>query len=69
MPSTGLTVFGAGTICTVLALTQLGIRQSDWWRVGIRSTNLHIVVENVSNPRSHNPFQWSDPLKGDSAYY
>ena len=33
--------------CTVLALTQLGIRQSDWWRVGIRSTNLHTVVENI----------------------
>ena len=32
-------------ISTVLALTQLGIRQSDWWRTGIRSTNLHIVVE------------------------
>ena len=31
-------------LSTVLALTQLGIRQSDWW-VGIRSTNLHIVVE------------------------
>ena len=30
---------------TVLELTQLGIRQSDWWRAGIRSTNLHIVVE------------------------
>ena len=29
----------------VLALTQLGIRQSDWRRAGIRSTNLHIVVE------------------------
>ena len=32
-------------LSTVLALTQLGIRQSDWRRVGIRSTNLHIVVE------------------------
>ena len=32
-------------LSTVLALTQLGIRQSDWWRDGIRSTNLHIVVE------------------------
>ena len=32
---------------TVLALTQLGIRQSDWRRAGIRSTNLHIVVEYV----------------------
>ena len=32
-------------LSTVLALTQLGIRQSDWWRAGIRSTNLHIVVE------------------------
>ena len=31
--------------CSVLALTQLGIRQSDWWRAGIRSTNLLIVVE------------------------
>ena len=37
-----LTVVGAGT---VLALTQLGIRQSDRWRAGIKSTNLHIVVE------------------------
>ena len=32
-------------LSTVLALTQLGIRQSDWWRAGIRSTNLHIVGE------------------------
>ena len=32
-------------LSTVLALTQLGIRQSDWRRAGIRSTNLHIVVE------------------------
>ena len=32
-------------LCTVLALTQLGIRQSDWWRAWIRSTNLHIMVE------------------------
>ena len=32
-------------LSTVLALTQYGIRQSDWWRAGIRSTNLHIVVE------------------------
>ena len=32
-------------VSTVLALTQLGIQQSDWRRVGIRSTNLHIVVE------------------------
>ena len=32
-------------LCTVFALTQLGIRQSDWWRVGIRSTYLYIVVE------------------------
>ena len=35
----------------VLALTQLGIRQSDWRRVGIRSTNLHIVVEYRNWPR------------------
>ena len=35
-------------LCTVLALTQSGIRQSDWWRAGIRSTNLHIVVEYLS---------------------
>ena len=41
-----LLVVGAG-LCTVLALTQLGIRQTDWWRAGIRSTNLHIVVEFV----------------------
>ena len=34
-------------LSTVLALTQLGIRQSDWRRAGIRSTNLHIVVESV----------------------
>ena len=32
-------------LSTVLALTQVGIRQSDWRRAGIRSTNLHIVVE------------------------
>ena len=32
-------------LSTFLALTQLGIRQSDWWRAGIRSTNLHTVVE------------------------
>ena len=32
-------------LSTVWALTQLGIRQSDWRRAGIRSTNLHIVVE------------------------
>ena len=32
-------------LCTVLALTQLGIWQSDWWRAGIRSTDLHIVLE------------------------
>ena len=32
-------------LSTVLALTQLGIRQSDWRRAGIRSTNFHIVVE------------------------
>ena len=37
-------------LCTVLALTQLGIRQSDWWRAGIWSTNLHIVVELVDWP-------------------
>ena len=36
-------------LSTVLALTQLGIRQSDWWRAGIRSTNLHIVVESSTN--------------------
>ena len=36
-------------LSTVLALTQLGIRQSDWWRAGIRSTSLHIVVEFVIN--------------------
>ena len=35
-------------LSTVLALTQLGIRQSDWRRAGIRSTNLHIVVEYAS---------------------
>ena len=34
-------------LCSVWALTWLGIRQSDWWRAGIRSTNLHIVVEFV----------------------
>ena len=36
-------------LSTVLALTQLGIRQSDWRRAGIRSTNLHIVVESFIN--------------------
>ena len=36
-------------LSTVLALTQLGIRQSDWRRAGIRSTNLHIVVELYTN--------------------
>ena len=36
-------------LSTVLALTQLGIRQSDWRRAGIRSTNLHIVVECMLN--------------------
>ena len=35
-------------LSTVLALTQLGIRQSGWWRAGIRSTNLHIVVEQAT---------------------
>ena len=30
---------------TVLTLTTLGIRQSDWRRGGIRSTYLHFVVE------------------------
>ena len=39
-----LTVVGAGTMHG-LALTQLGIRQSDWRRAGIRTANLHIVVE------------------------
>ena len=39
-------------LSTVLALTQLGIRQSDWWRAGIRSTNLHIVVESLVNHTS-----------------
>ena len=38
-------------LCTVLALTQLRIWQSDWQRVGIRSTNLHIVVECRNWPR------------------
>ena len=38
-------------LSTVLALTQLGIRQSDWRRAGIRSTNLHIVVEYRNWPR------------------
>ena len=39
-------------LSSVLALTQLGIRQSDWWRAGIRSTNLHIVVEYIGlNPK------------------
>ena len=46
-----LTVVGAGTKHGFgtdqhpIMLTPLGIRQSDWWRAGIRSTNLHIVVE------------------------
>ena len=31
--------------------TTAWIRQSDWWRVGIRSTNLHIVVEYRNWPR------------------
>ena len=39
-----LTVVSAGTM-HILALTQLEIQQSDWWRAGIRSINLHIVVE------------------------
>ena len=42
-------------LSTVLALTQLGIRQSDWRRAGIRSTNLHIVVELTTR----NKFQWN----------
>ena len=40
-------------LCTVLALTQLGIRQSDWWRAEIRSTNLHIVIEYITNTYLH----------------
>ena len=36
-------------LSTVLALTQLGIGQSDWRRAGIRSTNLHIVVESLTH--------------------
>ena len=40
-------------LSTVLALTQLGIRQSDWWRARIRSTNLHIVVECTINDKEH----------------
>ena len=40
-------------LCTVLALSQLGIRQSDWWKAGIRSTNLHIVVECSVNNGSY----------------
>ena len=36
-------------LCSVLALTQLGIRQSDWRRAGIMPTNLHIVVEYVTH--------------------
>ena len=35
-------------LCTVLPLTQLRIRQSDWWRAGIRSTNLHVAVESLA---------------------
>ena len=34
-------------LSTVLALTQLGIQQSDWWRAVIGSTNLHIVIESA----------------------
>ena len=45
-------------LSTVLALTQLGIRQSDWWRAGIRSTNLHIVVEYRNWPRYLSALEW-----------
>ena len=46
-------------LSTVLALTHLEIRQSDWWRAGIRSTNLHIVVEYVINFLvPHYPQEW-----------
>ena len=44
-------------LCTVLALTQLGIRHSDWWRAGIRSTNLHIMVE-LGSADGLASFQW-----------
>ena len=40
-----LTVVGVGTKHGFSALTQLGIQQSDWWRAGIRSTNVQTVVE------------------------
>ena len=36
-------------LCAVLALTQLGIRQFDWWGAGIRSIDLQVVVESVFN--------------------
>ena len=42
-------------LSTVLALTQLGIWQSDWRRAGIRSTNLHIVVEFVVSRGRRDP--------------
>ena len=43
-------------LSTVLALTQLGIQQSDWWRAGIRSTNLHIVGECIFLNANHGVF-------------
>ena len=39
-----LTVVGAGTMHG-FGTDPIRIRQFDWWRAGIRSTNLHIVVE------------------------
>ena len=48
-------------LCTVLALTQLEIRQSDWWRAGIRSTNLLMVeYEGLNDPPCYIPSSyWS----------
>ena len=49
-------------LSTVLALTHLGIRQSDWRRAGIRSTNLHIVVEYGVWALGCNWLVWQRPI-------
>ena len=52
-----LTVVGAGTMHGFVTDP---IRKCDWWRAGIRSTNLHIVVESIIRDLSwtfyENPF-------------
>ena len=52
LTATGSMTGSVQDLCTVLALTQLEIWQSDWRRAGIRSTNFHIVVKYATHEPS-----------------